>query len=163
MMPDILLFCIALLSTGALLFLLVYFVSSQNPDKITHPYFSILYPFSYLSIFHTCKVITLSDVECDYLNAQQCCANLNFWVLPKVGTHTTLTILLLCTGHWYLLFTNAPVVVWQIRELCRLPTGNMGIYDPTEIHNRGMVKKHLKDCMIYLGFYLVMFFIYVYW
>lgn len=108
-------------------------------------------------------MITLSDVECDYLNAQQCCANLNFWVLPKVGTHAVFTFLLLCTGHWYLLLANVPVVAWQIRELYQLPIGNMGIYDPTEIHNRGMVKKHLKVCMIYLGFYLIMFFIYVYW
>lgn len=74
-----------------------------------------------------------------------------------------LTFLLLCTGHWYLLITNLPVVVWQIREVYRLPPGNMGIYDPTEIHNRGMVKKHLKDCMVYLGFFLILFFIYVYW
>ena len=45
---DILLFSVCLLDTGFLLFILIYFV------------------------------ITLSDLECDYLNAQECCAKLNF-------------------------------------------------------------------------------------
>lgn len=105
----------------------------------------------------------MSDVECDYLNAQQCCANLNFWVLPKVAIHTFLTFLLLITGHWWLLLSNVPAIWWQIKELYKLPIGNMGLYDPTEIHNRGMIRKHLRDCMIFLGFYLVLFFIYLYW
>lgn len=46
-MSDGLLFAFALIDTGATIFLLVYFV------------------------------ITLSDLECDYLNAQQCCSKLN--------------------------------------------------------------------------------------
>lgn len=41
--------------------------------------------------------------------------------------------------------------------------GNTGVYDPTEIHNRGQLKRHMRDCMIYLGFYLVIFFVYLYW
>ena len=45
---DILLFSFCLLDTGCLLFILIYFI------------------------------ITLSDLECDYLNAQECCAKLNF-------------------------------------------------------------------------------------
>ena len=45
---DIFLFTFVLLDTGGLIFLLIYFI------------------------------ITLSDLECDYLNAQECCAKLNF-------------------------------------------------------------------------------------
>lgn len=41
--------------------------------------------------------------------------------------------------------------------------GNMGLFDPTEIHNRGMIKKHMRNCMIYLGYFLIFFFIYLYW
>ena len=48
MVSEILLFIYALLVTASLLFVLVYFL------------------------------ITLSDLECDYLNAQECCAKLNF-------------------------------------------------------------------------------------
>lgn len=45
---DIILFSFCLLDTGVLLFILIFFI------------------------------ITLSDLECDYLNAQECCARLNF-------------------------------------------------------------------------------------
>lgn len=108
-------------------------------------------------------MIILSDVECDYLNAQQCCAKLNFWVIPKLMGHSFLALALLLTGHYWLLLINAPALGWSIYELYKLPPGNIGVFDPTEIHNRGMIKKHLKDCMIYLGFYLVIFFVYLYW
>ena len=52
---DIFLFTFVLLDTGGLIFILIYFI------------------------------ITLSDLECDYLNAQECCAKLNF-----VSTYTYL-------------------------------------------------------------------------
>ena len=51
---DIFLFIICLLDTGGLVFLLIYFI------------------------------ITLSDLECDYLNAQECCAKLNFVSFNRV-------------------------------------------------------------------------------
>ncbi|KAJ6645905.1 Protein cornichon like 4 [Pseudolycoriella hygida] len=132
MIPDLLFFVVILILTGFLLFLLVYFV------------------------------ILLTDVESDYLNAQQCCNTLNFWVIPKVTMHTFVAILQLITGHWWLLLCNLPGVVWQIQEIYKMPRGNMGIYDPTEIHNRGMVKVHLRNCLIFLAFYLIMFFVYMY-
>jgi hypothetical protein len=43
------------------------------------------------------------------------------------------------------------------------PKGNIGVYDPTEIHNKGQLKRHMRDCMIGLGYYLLMFFVYLYW
>ncbi|XP_037052513.1 protein cornichon homolog 4 [Bradysia coprophila] len=132
MIPDILLFIIILILTGSLLFLLVYFV------------------------------ILLTDVESDYLNANQCCNTLNFWVIPKVTMHTFVALMLLLTGHWWLLLCNLPPVIWQIREIYRMPRGNIGLYDPTEIHNRGMVKIHMRNCLIFMVFYLIMFFIYLY-
>lgn len=108
-------------------------------------------------------MIILSDVECDYLNAQQCCSKLNFWVIPKLMAHGFLAIAILVTGHYWLFLCNLPMLGWSAYELYSLPSGNMGVYDPTEIHNRGMIKKHLRDCMIYLGYFLIFFFIYLYW
>lgn len=55
------------------------------------------------------------------------------------------------------------MIGWLGYEIYKIPRGNSGVYEPTEIYNRGMVKKHLRDCMIYLGFYLIIFFIYLYW
>uniref|UniRef100_A0A1Q3FHL8 Putative er-derived vesicles protein erv14 n=2 Tax=Culex tarsalis TaxID=7177 RepID=A0A1Q3FHL8_CULTA len=132
MLPETLVFAVAMLITGAILFLLIYFV------------------------------IILSDLECDYLNAQQCCSKLNFWVVPKLSAHCFLAFVLLLNGSWILFIANLPMVGWLGYDLFKVPTGNLGIYDPAEIHNRGMVKKHLRDTMIGLGFYMIIFFVYLY-
>ncbi|XP_012253437.1 protein cornichon homolog 4 [Athalia rosae] len=132
MISEPLLFAFALFDTGAVLFLLVYFV------------------------------ITLSDLECDYLNAQQCCSKLNMWVVPKIVGHVFLVLLLLLHGQWILMIINLPMALWLMYEYFTIPTGNMGIYDPTEIHNHGQLRKHQRDIMVYLGYYLIFFFIYLY-
>ncbi|XP_045478629.1 protein cornichon homolog 4 [Harmonia axyridis] len=129
---DSFLFILALLDTGAILFLLIYFV------------------------------ITLSDLECDYLNAQQCCSKLNQWMLPKLIAHTILSCLLLVHGHWLLVMINFPMALWCGYEILSIPSGNLGVFDPTEIHNRGQLKNHMRDCMIHLGYYLLFFFLYLY-
>ena len=38
----------------------------------------------------------------------------------------------------------------------------MGIYDPTEIHNRGLLKRHMKEAMIKLGCHAINFFLFLY-
>ncbi|KAK9875552.1 hypothetical protein WA026_009360 [Henosepilachna vigintioctopunctata] len=126
------LFVLALVDTGSILFLLIYFV------------------------------ITLSDLECDYLNAQQCCSKLNQWMLPKLIAHTFLSCLLLLHGHWILVLLNLPMALWCAYEIIRVPSGNLGVFDPTEIHNRGQLKTHMRDCMVHLGYYLTFFFLYLY-
>ncbi|CRK93609.1 CLUMA_CG007139, isoform A [Clunio marinus] len=132
MISDTILFSFTLIDTGAVLFLLIYFV------------------------------LILSDLECDYINAQQCCSRLNFWTIPKISAHVVVTLLLLITGHYWLLLVNLPFVGYLIYEYWTVPRGNMGIFDPAEIHNRGQIKKHMSSCMIFLGFYLIIFFIYLY-
>ncbi|XP_043269964.1 protein cornichon homolog 4 [Venturia canescens] len=127
-----LLYAFALVDTGTILFVLVYFV------------------------------IALSDLECDYLNAQQCCSSLNKWVMPKILAHTFLNFMLLIHADWLLALVNLPMTIWLWYEYCAVPQGNLGIFDPTEIHNRRQLKKHTRDCMIYLGYYLIFFFIYLY-
>ena len=42
------------------------------------------------------------------------------------------------------------------------PSGNVGIYDPAEIHNRSELKGFLKESMVKLGFHLISFFLYLY-
>ncbi|XP_042216606.1 protein cornichon homolog 4-like [Homarus americanus] len=129
---DTAVFVFSLFDTGALLFLLVYYV------------------------------ITLSDLECDYLNAQQCCYRLNVWVIPKIGAHVVLSLVFLLTGHYYLLLASIPLAVFLIREYVKVPTGNFGVYDPTEIHRMGQLKTHMRDAVIGLAYYLVFFFICLY-
>lgn len=125
-------FVIALVDTGSVLFLLVYFV------------------------------ITLSDLECDYLNAQQCCFKLNTWVIPKIVAHSVLEFLLITHGQLILGLINLPMTLWLFYEYFGVPSGNMGVYDPTEIHNRGQLKRHMRDCTVSVVYYLIFFFIYLY-
>lgn len=127
-----LLFVIALIDTGAILFLLIYFV------------------------------ITLSDAECDYLNAQECCSKLNQWMIPKLIAHTFLSVILLIHGHLLLVLLNLPIALWFAYEIIKVPKENIGVFDPTEIHNKHQLKAHMRDCMIYLGYYLIFFFVYLY-
>ncbi|GIY68884.1 protein cornichon homolog 4 [Caerostris extrusa] len=51
---------------------------------------------------------------------------------------------------------------WQVYKKLTVPSGNFGVYDPTEIHNRGNLKQHMRDSMIRLAFYLIFFFVYLY-
>ncbi|XP_018397510.1 PREDICTED: protein cornichon homolog 4 [Cyphomyrmex costatus] len=129
---DPLLFVIALFDTGCVLFLLVYYI------------------------------ITLSDLECDYLNAQECCSKLNMGVLPKLIGQTFVVFLLLIHGQFILTLVNVPMTVWLFYEYFSVPSGNLGVYDPTEIHNRSKLKRYTRDCMIHIGYCIVLFFIYLY-
>lgn len=43
------------------------------------------------------------------------------------------------------------------------PTGNIGLYDPAEIHNRHQLKAYMRDNMIKMGVHLIFFFIFLYW
>ena len=45
------------------------------------------------SLYHVCL-----DLECDYLNAQECCGRLNFWNIPKLWSQLTLFIMLVLSG-----------------------------------------------------------------
>ncbi|KAI8124545.1 hypothetical protein FF38_00268 [Lucilia cuprina] len=132
MLPETVTFALTLIVYGAILFLLIYYV------------------------------LTLADLECDYLNAQECCSRLNFWVIPKFGSHLILCILLLLGGHWLMLFFNLPMVSWLGYELYKQPRDSLGVYDPVDIHSRGLLKIHLRNTMIYLAYYFIMFFIALY-
>merc|ERR1719382_1956818 len=93
---DIFLFTFVLLDTGALIFILVFFI------------------------------ITLSDLECDYLNAQECCGRLNFWNIPKLWLQLLIPIILALTGHWFLVVLNIPICIWLIRKFHFISKGNIG-------------------------------------
>ncbi|XP_067247861.1 protein cornichon homolog 4 isoform X2 [Chanodichthys erythropterus] len=111
-------------------------------------------------VFHW--IITLSDLECDYINARACCSKLNKWVIPEMIGQALATVLMLVSMHWFVFLLNLPVASWNVYRYVKVPMGNMGVYDPTEIHNRGQLKSHMKEAMIKLGFHLLCFFIYLY-
>ncbi|XP_066093641.1 protein cornichon homolog 4 isoform X1 [Saccopteryx bilineata] len=84
------------------------------------------------------------------------------WVIPELIGHTIVTVLMLASWHWFIFLLNLPVASWNIYRFIMVPSGNMGVFDPTEIHNRGQLKSHMKEAMIKLGFHLLCFFMYLY-
>ncbi|XP_043543316.1 protein cornichon homolog 4 [Chiloscyllium plagiosum] len=64
--------------------------------------------------------------------------------------------------HWFIFLLNLPISGWNLYRYLAVPCGNVGVFDPTEIHNRGQLKTHMKEAMIKLGFHLLCFFIYLY-
>jgi len=107
-------------------------------------------------------IITLSDLECDYINAQQCCSKLNMWNLPAAVGQALVTAVFLLHG-WLLLFTlNLPMASWSAYQIIKIPSGNIGLFDPMEIHNRGQLKAHMRDVLVKMAFYLLTFFFYLY-
>ena len=108
-------------------------------------------------------VVTLSDLECDYINARACCDKLNKFVIPEIVVKIIPTILFLFTGHWILLILNLPFDAWYIYKFMKKPASHTGYFDPAEIHNRGELKSHMQNSLVRLGEHLVFFFIYLYW
>ncbi|KAK1328058.1 hypothetical protein QTO34_012480 [Cnephaeus nilssonii] len=53
----------------------------------------------FLSVYF---IITLSDLECDYINARSCCSKLNKWIIPELIGHTVVTLLMLVSLHWFI-------------------------------------------------------------
>lgn len=184
MIADDFMFGFLLVDTGLVVFLLIYYVSRWFSLKFSPQHSDIFFPSRTFL-----QVLILSDLECDYLNAQQCCSKLNFWTIPKVTAHVITAALLLFSGHWILFLVNMPFLGYLLYEWWTVPKGNMGIYDPCEIHvswyivvctdvcsvfsiyafysiaylqNRGQIKTHMTLCIVFIGFYLLIFFVYLY-
>ncbi|KAM9511201.1 protein cornichon homolog 4-like isoform 5-T9 [Salvelinus alpinus] len=86
----------------------------------------------------------------------------DLWVVPELVGQALATVLMLVSLHWFVFLLNLPVAAWNMYRVWKVPMGNMGVFDPTEIHNRGQLKSHMKESMIKLGFHLLCFFIYLY-
>ncbi|XP_065214551.1 protein cornichon homolog 4-like [Planococcus citri] len=129
---ETLTYILCLVVTGALLFLSIYFI------------------------------ITLSDLECDYLNATECCDKLNVWIIPRIVGTCVLLMLYVFAGNWYLVGGNMLFISFLIHQKFTVPRGNLGVYDPTEIHNRGQVRKNIQQCLMVIGWFLMNFFLDMY-
>ncbi|CAO3618177.1 unnamed protein product [Cunninghamella blakesleeana] len=78
------------------------------------------------------------------------------FVLPEMGAHAFLFFMFLINGSWLAMLLNLPLVVYNIQRV----TSNRHMYDATEIFRT--ISDHKKECFIKLGFYLVMFFYFLY-
>lgn len=119
----------SLLVTGILLFISVYFM------------------------------ITLSDLESDYLNSRQCSDRLNLFTWPRLALLALHSILNL--SSFWLLLLSLPSTLWLAYRTLRIPSGNSGLYDPTEVHVRSNLRASIKESLAYMGYHMFSFFIYM--
>ena len=64
------------------------------------------------------------------------------------------------------LLQNCDETLYQMLIYYRIvmkPSGDIGIFDPTEIHNRQQLKNYMRESLIRLGIHLIFFFIFLYW
>jgi len=108
------------------------------------------------------SLITLSDLECDYLNAPTACSKLNSVILPEIISHLIGVFILFVTGHWILFALNVPVILILIHRFNSVQAGSIGLYDPAEIHNQRRLKKFMHENLVKVAFHVVFFFIYLY-
>lgn len=112
-----------------------------------------------ISIFN---LITLSDLECDYINAANCCGKLNKLVLPELILHGIMTVMMLYNWHTMLFILLLLPLLYLLNRFLSIPPGNIGYYDPTQIHNRTFLKLSIRETMVKLFFYVGFFFVSMY-
>jgi hypothetical protein len=189
------LFCVA--NSAAMLFLSVYTVShviiqwylmTVNIQCLTRQ----VKPCNSWRTCHAIQIITLSDVDCDHLNASECSKKLNKvsdsalirscnvdnrflispflsiltwmiqWIVPEILSSASLTVLHVVTYHWKILIFHLPVTLWLSYRLYSVPHGNIGVYDPLELRYPFGLRKHMKASVFRNVFYICSFLLYLY-
>eukprot|EP01112_Ceratiomyxa_fruticulosa_P009239 TRINITY_DN2406_c0_g1_i1.p1 TRINITY_DN2406_c0_g1~~TRINITY_DN2406_c0_g1_i1.p1 ORF type:complete len:152 (-),score=2.14 TRINITY_DN2406_c0_g1_i1:23-478(-) len=100
-------------------------------------------------------LISFSDLESDYVNPIDLARRVNSIVLPEYILHTTLTIMLLLSGQWVDLLLNLPLLAWNVRSILR---GYK--LDATKVF--GTLSKNKQEGYVKLGYYVVLFFFFLY-
>jgi len=104
-------------------------------------------------------MITLSDLESDYLNSRQCSDKLNLFTWPRLALLALHSILNL--HSLWLLLLSLPSTLWLAYRSLRIPSGNSGLYDPTEVHVRSNLRASIKESLAYMGYHMFSFFVYM--
>jgi hypothetical protein len=92
----------------------------------------------------------------DYINPIDLCNRLNKYILPEAVVHAFVTIVFLLNGFWFAFALNVPLLAYNANIFYT----NTHLLDATEIFRT--LGKHKKESWCKLGFYLVVFFFYLY-
>jgi len=107
-------------------------------------------------------MITLSDLESDYINSRDCAEKLNFWTMPRLIMQVTHSSLLLVGHQWLVFLISFPFSCYLMYRRVKQRPGHSGLYDPTEIHNRETLRYNLQESLGFMGYHLFSFFFYMY-
>ena len=98
----------------------------------------------FLSVYF---MITLSDLESDYINSLDCSARLNVWTLPRIAMVVFHSLLLLVMQSWLVFVSSLPFTSWLVYSKMKVKQGDSGLYDPTEIHIRENLRGGIKESL----------------
>merc|ERR1711874_528348 len=104
----------------------------------------------------------LSDLESDYINSRECCSRLNFWTYPRILLQCSITALLLLSHSWLLSMVSFPFTLSLLYSLYKVPAGNSGLYEPTEIHIRDILRSNIKWSLGFMAYHMTSFFLFMY-
>ena len=68
---------------------------------------------------------------------------------------------LLLQQSWILLTLSLPPTLWLIRARLRVSGGDFGVFDPTKINIRENLRSAIKESLIYMGYHMASFFVYM--
>lgn len=100
--------------------------------------------------------ILYADLEADYINPIELCNKVNKLITPEAGLHGFITLMFLLNGYWFVFLINAPLFAHNVNKIYK----KMQLLDATEIFRT--LGKHKRESFLKLGFYLLMFFFYLY-
>ncbi|CUS21258.1 LAQU0S02e09648g1_1 [Lachancea quebecensis] len=100
--------------------------------------------------------ILYADLEADYINPIELCSKVNKLITPEAALHAFISVACLLTGHWFVFLINLPLFAFNANKHYK----KMQLLDATEIFRT--LGKHKKESFLKLGFYLLMFFFYLY-
>lgn len=125
-------------------------------------YFMSLVISAGLTIISAYHVLELSDLDCDYINPQRCCANLNRLVVPEILAVGLIVLLHLLTFNWIPVATTLPILAWLIYMYRATPRGYVSLYDSTTICDQRVLNGHVRRCVLKITFHLIHFLAYMY-
>ena len=101
-------------------------------------------------------LILYSDLEADHINPVELCERVNGLVLPEYLGQLAVAAMLLLRGFWLAALLNVPILYWNGRRWL----DGKHLLDNTSIFTYLPVAK--RHSRVKLGFFLVMFFFYLY-
>jgi len=99
-------------------------------------------------------VVSLVDLESDFMNPTDMCRKTNQLVIPEYLAHGLLTFIFLITGNWLEFLINLPLIIFRI---FRVRAGKHRL-DPTKIFS--VIAPEKKIAVSVLIFYMLCLFYY---
>lgn len=111
-----------------------------------------------------CACVCVYSVGVTRISGNRCSASTAASIMALVHVHDTMPHdnILSAQVSVRSVLKNPHEVVMHYCRYVTLPVGSMGVYDPTEIRNRGMLTKFQKESFIKIAYHLITFFISLY-